>query len=158
VHRCASGYSWLVYWQLRAVSKSRIKINIDNAMFQNHYSISRMTFHISISRINFNIRRLNVKINIKNLHWLKKIQDQYSKSRFSKHFLKIKINIKNYHDLFSDSKSKSIVILTCFQNQNQEQFQESRSKFKNQDSCPSLVFRWTANFEGTGSQLHCTLC
>ena len=68
-----------------------------------------------------------------------KIQDQYSKSRISKHFLKVKINIKNYHDLFSNSKSKSIVILTCFQNQNQEQFQESRSKFKNQDSCPSLV-------------------
>ena len=60
------------------------------------------------------------------------------KSRISKHLFKININIKNYHELFSNSKSKSIVILTCFQNQNQEQFQESRSKFKNQDSCPSL--------------------
>ena len=76
------------FGQYKAVSKSRIKINIDNAMFQNQYSKSRMTFHESISIIIFNIRRLNVKINIKNENWLQKIQNQYSKSRISKHLLK----------------------------------------------------------------------
>ena len=116
------GFSLLVYRQFRAVSKSRIKINIDNAMFQNQHSISRMTFHISISRINFNIRRLNVKINIKNLNWLKKnsrsifkiknfktfSQNQNKYQELSWALFKFKIKINSNFDLFSKSKSRTI--------------------------------------------------
>ena len=126
MHGCASGYSWLIYRQYRAVSKSRIKINIENAMFQNQYSISRMTFQESISRIDFNIRRLNFKINIKNENWLLKIQNQYSNQEFQ--------------NIFSKSISISRIIMSSFQIQNQNQYYfwlvfkiKIKNNFKNQD-------------------------